>query len=156
VNAPVCRQSPAILHLTPAEKPAIYVDWIGRNRNQMRAECTAAAPDGGTIAVRPVAFGGIDFVSDDGQHRWLTTYELKVSQAGNYELTCRPGVSHGPTHYGIGDNPDTRGEAVKAFGGFAADAVGTTGGIAIGVLIALVVGLRRGAHRRRLERDALR
>lgn len=46
---------PATVHLTAAGKQAIYVDWIGRRRDQTDAECTGKALGGGTIAVRPVS-----------------------------------------------------------------------------------------------------
>jgi hypothetical protein len=129
---------PATVHLTAAGNQAIYADWIGRNRAQTDTECTARALGDGTVAIQPISIA-LDFTTDE--HRWLTTYALKVSRAGDYEVSCTSAVDGGPTHYGIGGSSDRGVWAGVLSGGL----------VAMGIAVGLVGRLRRGLAKKRLR-----
>ncbi|GAA2030601.1 hypothetical protein [Polymorphospora rubra] len=88
---------------------------------------------------------------------WRSLYELSAASAGTYELTCTGGT--GPTALAVGPPPafgEMFGSFGALFGGIGALTVLPCLGFVVGGVIALVVGLRRGAHRKRLvaERTA--
>jgi hypothetical protein len=142
--------SPATVHLASDRRQAIYFDLSGPRRNQLDTECTGTARDDGSIDVRPI-WNTLDFARSG--HSWTSAYTVQVTRAGEYELTCRPTASDGPTHYGVGDAPNNRAMAVAGLGGMAA-LVGAPGlAVTIGGVIALTVARRRSSHKKRVQQQ---
>lgn len=85
---------------------------------------------------------GIDvFLTRD--ETWNPLYDIDVSRAGEYKVTCTP---QGPSRYAIGDPG-----GLVAFGGWLIVAILVPMlGIGVGTAIALVTALRRRSHRKRL------
>ncbi|MEV0121689.1 hypothetical protein AB0I16_09040 [Streptomyces sp. NPDC050703] len=84
---------------------------------------------------------GIDvFLTRD--ETWNPMYDIEVSRAGDYKVTC---TSQGPSRYAIGD----RGGLVALGGRLMVAILVPMFGIGIGVVIALVTALRRRGHRGR-------
>lgn len=124
------------LRLDPKHKKAIWMrdDVFGSSSDEA---CDITGP-GDPQLTGP----GIDvFLTRD--ETWNPLYDIDVSRAGDYEVTC---TSQGPSRYAIGDPG-----GLVAFGGRLIVAVLVPMlGIGIGAAIALVTALRRRGHRKRL------
>ncbi|MEV7229399.1 hypothetical protein AB0M79_20585 [Polymorphospora sp. NPDC051019] len=84
---------------------------------------------------------------------WRSLYQLSAAGAGTYELTCTAGGGTTPVALAVGQPPqlgEALGFAGRLFGGIGALALLPCLGMVVGGVIALVVALRRGSHRKRL------
>ncbi|MFI5959828.1 hypothetical protein [Cryptosporangium sp. NPDC051539] len=102
---------------------------------------TACTYDEGVTATTPG--GQITFSRNGGSWTWVST--ITVDTAGNYAINCDAG------QYALGGKPELGTFAGGIAGGVAALAGLPCLGITIGGIIALVVGLRRSSHKRRLQ-----
>ncbi|MGC4863269.1 hypothetical protein [Micromonospora sp. DT41] len=112
-------------------------------------ECAASPKDGGKM----VEFGQTKVLVagakvDDGQWRGLLT--LHARPAGRYEVICTAAGAGPQPALSIGDPPRFYGPQDTAMGSLAALGVTSTGVVA-GLVLAVVVAVRRGMHRARLH-----
>jgi hypothetical protein len=106
-------------------------------------DCTATAPTGATIDLSETDL--TTSVLHDGDV-WVAEYDVDVSRAGTFAIECRGFASLTDLELGIGPRADPL-AAVNRVGGWGLLSAASIGA---GVIIGLVVGLRRTAHRRRL------
>ncbi|HEU4426204.1 MAG TPA: hypothetical protein VFR67_27005 [Pilimelia sp.] len=160
--------TPATVELTAARRWAIYVEEPATDPTvtpdqdpdlspepspePSDAQCTVEAVAGGTADVTAVTH--TVHVTVDGR-TWRQLHTFTVSQAGTYRVTCEPtGPGAGPHRYAVGEDVNLAGLLGRIFGGigsiFAAILVPCTGLFLAG-LLALIVGLRRYLHRKRLQ-----
>ena len=114
-------------------------------------DCSGRGTDGGNAEL---AATSTNFYLPDGTAYWGLVYYLTVPRSGEYEVTCKPGeVAVERASYAVGDDPDVGGLVGKILGGagvlFGLPCIG----IFLGGGMALIVGIRRGAHRRRLQQQ---
>ncbi|TQS40997.1 hypothetical protein [Cryptosporangium phraense] len=87
--------------------------------------------------------GTFTFTRDGSSWTWAST--ITVEKAGTYSIKCDAG------RYALGGKPELGMFAGSVAGGIAALAGLPCLGITIGGIIALVVGLRRSSHKKRLQ-----
>jgi hypothetical protein len=140
--------SPTTVHLTTDQRWAVYVEVPAHSSPQTSTGCAARGIDGGSIELRETAGGGWSFSTD--RHSWSAVYRISVNRTGDYELTCQPdGGTATPGHYAVGDDPNP----------FAPNRLGAVAGAfclpgLVAGTLAIVIGWRRGAHKRRLQAAA--
>jgi hypothetical protein len=147
------RGSPVTVHLAPDQERAIYVDrnsGPGGRSDQAYTDCTGTARGDGSIDVQRTS-STLDFPS--GRHQWLSAYSVTVTRAGDYELSCEPRATDGPTHYALGDAPKAGALAAGILGGTAALIGVPCLALTVGGVIALVVALRRSSAKKRLQQQ---
>jgi hypothetical protein len=142
--------SSVTVHLTAGQKRAIYADVNSGPRRPVYPDCTGTARGDGSIDVRRIS-NTLDFPS--GRHQWMSVYTVDVTRDGDYDLSCQPTASDGPTHYAIGDVPKTGALAGGILGGIAALIGVPCLTLTIGGVIALVVALRRSSAKKRLQQQ---
>jgi hypothetical protein len=142
--------TPVTVHLTAGQQRAIYADQPSGQNMAVDVDCTGTARGDGSIEVRPVS---TTLTFPGGRHQWISAYTVDVSRAGDYDLTCRPTASSGPTHYALGEAPKTGALIAGVLGGTAALLGIPCLAITIGGVIALVVGLRRSSAKKRLQQQ---
>ncbi len=143
--------TPVTAHLTAGQRRAIYADLNSGAGRPAYLDCTGTAPGDGSIDVRRIS-NALDFPS--GRHQWTSVYTVDVTRDGDYELTCRPAASDGPTHYALGDAPKTGTLVAGIFGGIAVLIGVPCLALTAGGVIGLVVALRRSSHKKRLQQQA--
>ena len=164
MNAEFERGAPATVALTTGQTWAVYVadpDYDADATADPSPDASQAAGDA-YCAVEPVGGGTADLervwstvhVSEAGR-QWRQVYRFTVSQDGSYRVTCQPTGPLAPgLGFAVGEDANIAGFIGRMFGGigsiFAAVLVPCTG-LLLGGLIALVVGLRRNLHRKRLQ-----
>lgn len=145
--------TPVTVHLAPGQERAIYVDrnsGPGGRGDPVYAKCTGTARGDGSVDVRQVS-STLDFPS--GRHQWVSAYSVAVTRAADYELSCEPSGTDGPTHYALGDAPKAGALAAGILGGTAALIGVPCLALTVGGVIALVVALRRSSAKKRLQQQ---
>jgi hypothetical protein len=142
--------TPVTVHLAPGQELAIYADLNSGSGRPVYADCTGTARGDGSVDVRRIS-NTLDFPS--GRHQWVSVYTVTGTRDGDYELSCQPSVSDGPTHYAVGDAPKTGALAAGIFGGIAALVGVPCLALTVGGVIALVVALRRSSAKKRLQQQ---
>jgi hypothetical protein len=118
--------------------------WIDGAVGTDRPDCTVSPVDDGDARIESVG-AALSYTTGDAD--WHGLYRLNAARDGQYQVLCQGDPS---ARLALGDPPQIRGFAGKLGGGLAAlfglPCLGLVGG---GVL-ALVVALRRSAHRKDL------
>jgi len=162
-------RTPTTVELT-ADKPwAIYVerpDALGSASAQPSASygstpligaiCTADAVGGGSIDLTRSTYSSTTSLQGKS---WQQVYQVKVSQNGQYEISCR--VTDDATTasgFAIGEDIELDGFLAKLLGGtgaFFGAFLFPCVGLIIGGIIALTVGLMRSSNRKRLQQQRM-
>ncbi|MGH3735097.1 MAG: hypothetical protein ACRDT6_05685 [Micromonosporaceae bacterium] len=149
----------ATVKLEAGKEWAVYVDnpaLRGSNRTGTSAlpevECSGTASGGGGEITLTEPSGNFTF--GDNRRYWQLVYEVKVDKTGSYHIECGTSDSmlRDPT-FGVGPALDPGGIVAKVFGSLGALlGIPCLGFIVAGVL-AMVVGLRRSSHKKRLQAE---
>ena len=154
--------APATVELTAAKRWAIYVETSVVDPSPDPSPEPSSPPPDTRCTVDPLAGGtvSLDAVSHTvtvtaSGRGWRQLYSFTVSQAGTYRVSCEPAdPAAAAGTYAVGEDTNLAGFFGRFFGGIgsivAAVLVPCTGLFLAG-LIALVVGLRRYLHRKRLQ-----
>ncbi|MEV0317127.1 hypothetical protein ACIBKX_36745 [Streptomyces sp. NPDC050658] len=129
------------VRISPDDDAAVFV----RSPFVARAHCKVSGPPGTTPRV--TAPGGTFNVSKGGA-RWERAFVLKADTDAEYRVLCDD--PNRDLTFAPGDSAD-----VSSFvGGVAVTVLVPLGGILAGAALAIIVGVRRGRHRRWLEAQA--
>lgn len=112
--------------------------------------CTVTGEDGGTVTFSPYQGRRHPALADVGPQ---PLFRMHVSQPGAYKVTCG-GPLDGGIFYAIGKESEVpAGGTARIFGGLLAGVGLPFLGLLVAGAVALVTGLRRGAHKNRLLRQ---
>jgi hypothetical protein len=109
------------------------------------ATCVVTSADGKPV---PTSTVGYSFTKQADGRQWQLLRTFPISTPGDYRVACTE--ARGP--YAIADQPDVSRFVVGMVSLFALSGLG----IVIGAVLAVVVGVKRGNHRRRLLDERLR
>ncbi|MGH3645758.1 MAG: hypothetical protein ACRDTM_01045 [Micromonosporaceae bacterium] len=143
------------VELTGDQQWAIYVDNPRASSEGQGSgprpdvQCTGSSADGGTITLSEPG-GSFHFTKDN--KTWQLLYDVRVDKDGSYQIECSSQDAE------LTDPQLAVGPAVNV-GGFVGKTFGTVGALLglpclaliVGGVIALVTGLRRSAHKKRLQ-----
>jgi hypothetical protein len=107
-------------------------------------DCSVTGPDGNPLQL---TVPGGKFTTTINGVSWMEIYTLNPPTAGTYRVTCR---SSDVPEFAAGKHPRVSVLLGGVLGGIAAVAIGGVG-ILISIIITIVVAVRRGNHRRRLQ-----
>lgn len=119
--------------------------YLATEQNRYRANCEATAANGEPAAMRRPEYSFTRHA--DGQE-WHLIRTIPVSTPADYEVTC----TQTPGPYAISDQPDMRRFVIGVVSVFVLSGLG----LLIGTPIAIVVGVKRSNHRRRLTEERMR
>lgn len=108
------------------------------------ADCTVTSAAGRPVPVAPPSG---TFTATINGVTWHEIYVVKVTEPGDYRVTCQSTESQG---FATGKAPELGRFLGGLAGGIAALFVLSFVGMAIGAIIAIVTGVKRGNHRKRL------
>ncbi|MEU4998154.1 hypothetical protein [Streptomyces sp. NPDC021622] len=129
------------VRIAPDDDAAIYV----RSPFVARAHCKVTGPPD---SLPRVAAPGGTFNVTKGDARWERAFVLKTDKDADYRVMCED--PRGVLTFAPGDSTD-----VSSFvGGIAVTVLVPLGGILAAAALAIIVGVRRGRHRRWLEAQA--
>ena len=128
--------------LDPDEPKSVYVHQPDENTPPAVA-CSGDAPPGAAIELIRTELETAVF---HGTELWVEEYEVEVSSAGGYTIECRALDTLGELRLGLGPRSDPLGSLNR----FSLAGLLGTAATGAGVVLGLVVGLKRSRHRRRL------
>lgn len=109
-----------------------------------RVDCTATSADGKPAQLETP---GYKFTSTVEDREWHLVRTIRVSAPGDYEIAC----TGEPGPYAISDVPDVGRFAIGMVSFFVLSGLGTASGV-----LAIVAGVRRSGHRKRLAEERVR
>lgn len=118
--------------------------WIDESVAASGPDCAVSAMDGGDARIESV---GADLTYTTNEAEWHGLYRLNATRDGQYQVLCQGDPA---ARLALGDPPRLRGFAGKLGGGLAALFGLPCLGLVAGGVLALVVALRRSAHRKEL------
>jgi hypothetical protein len=119
--------------------------YLPANVSAFQALCTATSADGKPV---PLETPGYTFTKTADGRQWRLIRTIRVTTPGDYDIACTE--SSGP--YAIANEPDVSRFVVGIVSLFVLSGLG----IVIGGIMAIVVGVKRSNHRRRLTDERLR
>lgn len=129
--------------LQPSPRGAIYARVV-TSGYQPQAQCTVTGPAGGKVTLAPP---GGRFSTTSGGFTWSEIFVIEATESGTHHVVCE---SSETTAFTVGKHADVGKLFGGIFGGLASLMILPFAGIVTGVIIAVVVGVKRGNHRRRL------
>jgi hypothetical protein len=148
--------TPTAVDLKAGTKSAVYAVVLEDSAGAAGANCTGTAVSGGTIDLTPI---GYDASATAEGSTWSILYEIKVSQDGQYSITCTSDTGvPGTDVYAIGDSVEVGGFMARIFGGAGAIAgafLVPCVAIFLAIVIAIITGVRRSSNRNRLMRERM-
>jgi hypothetical protein len=131
------------VRMLPDPKTAVFAR-AGASGLRPDAECTVTSAGGQTV---PVTAPSGTFTSTINGVTWHEIYVVEVTDPGDYRVTCESTQTSG---FATGKAPELGKFVGGIAGGIAALFVLSFVGMAIGAIIAIVTGVKRGNHRKRL------
>jgi hypothetical protein len=119
--------------------------YLSGNESVYRATCTATSADGKPA---PLEAPGYTFTKSADDRQWRLIRTIRVTTPGDYRIAC----TESPGPYAIANEPDVSRFVVGIASLFMLS--GLT--IVIGGIMAIVVGVKRSNHRRRLTDERFR
>ncbi|GAB3410667.1 hypothetical protein [Flindersiella endophytica] len=124
------------------QNTAIY---LATDETVIRTNCTATSADGKPVQVDPPGYA---FTKTADGRDWRLIGTVRITTPGDYDLAC----TESPGPYALADEPDVSRFVIGLVALFVVSGLG----ILVGGIIAIVVGVKRSNHRRRLTDERLR
>lgn len=119
--------------------------YLSTDENAFRVKCTATSADGKPAQLDTPTYS---FTKTADDREWRLIRTIRVSATGDYEIAC----TETPGPYAIANEPDVSRFVIGLVSLFVLSGLG----VVIGGVIAIVVGVKRSNHRRRLTDERLR
>ncbi|GAA2098589.1 hypothetical protein GCM10009780_46940 [Actinomadura alba] len=141
IDRPFQPDETVTVQMTPESPVGIYVA-LSAVGVPVNAQCTVTSPSGQDV---PVTSPSGTFTVTTGGRTWEEIHVVEATEAGAHRLTCQGENGE----YATGRHPD-----VAAFGGLIGGVASLILlpliGVVTGTIIAIVTGVKRGGHRKRL------
>jgi hypothetical protein len=128
--------------MAPTPRAAIYIQVAGQQGSTPPADCRILGPTGTSPDLSPSTTA---FTTTLNGISWRQLYVVHVSQSADYTVVCS---SSQATRFAVGRQVAVGALVGGILGGIAALLILPGAGTLVAVIIAVVVGVRRGNHRR--------